>query len=121
MATRSSPVHTVTAEASPRSARAIALERDVVRGTATPHAGAQTLAQELADHLRALLRDVICGHLDPDLIGIADELLLASAVAPAETDDADAQEHSDPPDARPSVEQVLGDPSQAQEILDVFI
>ncbi len=42
---------------------------------------AERLAQRpdnmIADHLRALLRDVICGHLDADLIGLADELLAA--------------------------------------------
>ena len=29
----------------------------------------------MGNHLRSLLRDVICGHLDPDLAVIADELL----------------------------------------------
>jgi hypothetical protein len=33
------------------------------------------LADDVANHLRSLLRDVICGHLDPDLAVIADELL----------------------------------------------
>jgi hypothetical protein len=37
------------------------------------------LARELAGHLGALLRDVICGHLAPDLAGLADELLAAPA------------------------------------------
>ena len=83
-------------------------------GTAAPYAGAQTLARDLADHLRALLRDVICGHLDPDLVGIADRLLLAAAEPESEPELA-------PEAAEMSVEQMLGDPGQAQEILDVFI
>jgi hypothetical protein len=33
--------------------------------------------REVSDHLRALLRDVICGHLTADLPGLADELLAA--------------------------------------------
>ena len=33
--------------------------------------------EEVADHLRALLRDVICGHLDFDLPALADELIAA--------------------------------------------
>jgi hypothetical protein len=59
-----------------RMVQAVALERAVVAG-ASPRAGAAGLAADVADHLRALLRDVICGHLDPDLVGLADELLLA--------------------------------------------
>ena len=33
------------------------------------------LVAELAGHLRALLRDVLCGHLDADLRAVADRLL----------------------------------------------
>jgi hypothetical protein len=32
--------------------------------------------EELAEHLRALLRDMLCGHLDRDLVEVADRLLL---------------------------------------------
>jgi hypothetical protein len=48
------------------------------------HAGGQTLARELSAHLRALLRDVICGHLAPDLVSLADELLAGPEQAAAE-------------------------------------
>jgi hypothetical protein len=54
---------------------ALALERAVIAGTAVEDARAKALARELADHLRALLRDVICGHLRPDLVALADKLL----------------------------------------------
>jgi hypothetical protein len=64
-----------------RMVHAVALERAVVAG-ASPRAGAAGLAADVADHLRALLRDVICGHLDPDLVGLADELLLAEPQLP---------------------------------------
>jgi hypothetical protein len=58
-----------------RIVKAIALERSVIAGTAVQNAAGRALAEDVADHLRALLRDVICGHLEPDLAAIADELL----------------------------------------------
>ena len=62
---------------------ALALERFVmgngaeedyfdVIGTETP----RTLVDEVERHLRALLRDLVCGYLDADLRSLADELLL---------------------------------------------
>ncbi|HEY6779754.1 MAG TPA: hypothetical protein VI111_02300 [Thermoleophilaceae bacterium] len=36
------------------------------------------LVSELERHLRALLRDILCGYLDPDLKGVADDILLES-------------------------------------------
>ena len=33
------------------------------------------LVDELGGHVRALLRDVLCGHLDSGLSAVADELL----------------------------------------------
>ncbi len=104
------------AELTERALAALALEREAMLGSAGAHAersrGAQReLAQDMSDHLRALLRDVICGHLEPNLVGLADQLLTATPEEPA-------IEQSPP---RGSVEQLLGDASQAQEILDVFI
>jgi hypothetical protein len=90
-----------------RIAQAIELERAAVAGTATESAGAQMLAQETADHLRALLRDVICGHLEPELVSFADELL-AAGHAPAEPEP-------------PSGEEMLGYRGEAEEILDLYI
>ena len=62
---------------------AVALERFVmgngadqdyldVIGSETP----RTLVDEVERHLRALLRDLMCGYLDPDLRSLADDLLL---------------------------------------------
>jgi hypothetical protein len=81
-----------TPEDRPALARAIAqaieLERAVIRGAASRNAGTRALADLVAGHLRALLRDVICGHLQPDLAALADELMAAggeaAAVAPPE-------------------------------------
>jgi hypothetical protein len=57
--------------------KAIALEREHARGEAHRNAAAIELARGIAGHLRALLRDAICGHLQPDLIALADQLALA--------------------------------------------
>lgn len=63
-----------------RIAHAISLERAVIAGIvpAGPDTGA--LVEELAEHLRAVLRDIVCGHLNSDVRRVADELL-AEAVA----------------------------------------
>lgn len=58
-----------------RALAALALEREAISGAAVEHAGGLSLVRELAGHLRALLRDVICGHLPADLASLADELL----------------------------------------------
>ncbi len=103
-------------ELTERAIQAIALEHDVIAGSAVEHAGAESLATDVANHLRALLRDVVCGHLASDLIGLADEILLESAPAPAP-----APAPVPAPDEHHSGEEIFGDPGQAQEILDVFI
>jgi hypothetical protein len=89
-----------------RTLAALALERAVIEGTAVEHAGGETLARDVGDHLRALLRDVICGHLDADLVTLADAILLQSQPLAEEP---------------PSDEEMFGDPRESQEILDVFI
>jgi hypothetical protein len=71
-------------ELTERIIAAIGLERAAITGGSLKRAGGPALAKEVADHLRALLRDVICGHLAPDLPALADELL--AAPEPAEDD-----------------------------------
>ena len=66
-----------------RTAHAISLERAVIAGLAPAQNGAGTLVDEIAEHLRAVLRDALCGHLDPDLRALADELLAEAAAAVA--------------------------------------
>ncbi len=68
---------------------AVALERALIAGSPVKRAGGQALCREVADHLRALLRDVICGHLAADLPALADELL----GAPEETRDDSSPAH----------------------------
>jgi hypothetical protein len=65
-----------------RTAHAISLERAVIAGLAPAEPGVDSLVDELAEHLRALLRDVLCGHLDHDLCAVADQLM-ARAATPA--------------------------------------
>jgi hypothetical protein len=59
---------------SERVAHVIALERAVVAGLAVDPR-LDELVEELSGHLRALLRDVLCGHLDPDLRTLADRII----------------------------------------------
>jgi hypothetical protein len=62
-----------------RVAHAISLERAVIGGLAPAHPGVDALVDELAEQLRALLRDVLCGHLSADLCAVADDLLAQAA------------------------------------------
>jgi hypothetical protein len=62
------------AAATERVARAISLEQSLIAGV-NVGADAAGLAAEIENHLRALLRDVICGHLSDDLLALADSLL----------------------------------------------
>jgi hypothetical protein len=78
-----------------RMLKAQTLERAAIAGTAEEHTAGLNLAREVADHLRALLRDVICGHLDLNLVALADELLAAPAfVEPATAAPAELAENA---------------------------
>jgi hypothetical protein len=58
-----------------RLQRAVGLERGVIAGIVRPEPPVEALVSELGGCLRAVLRDVLCGHLDPDLRRLADEVL----------------------------------------------
>ena len=67
-----------------RTAHAISLERAVIAGigpAGDPDRPADALVDEMAEHLRAILRDALCGHLSVDLRGVADDLLTEAAAA----------------------------------------
>jgi hypothetical protein len=69
-----------------RTAHAISLERAVIGGLAPAHDPTHpvdSLVDELAENLRAILRDALCGHLEADLCAVADELLAESVALPA--------------------------------------
>jgi hypothetical protein len=98
-------------ELTERVLEAVGLERAVIAGTLSEGSAGSSLAGDVADHLRALLRDVICGHLDGDLAGLADEILIEASEP--QSGESRAAEHS--------AEEVLGDPGESQEILDLSV
>ena len=53
----------------------------MIAGLRAGSTGVDALVEELAEHLRAILRDVLCGHLNADLRGVADDLLAEAAEA----------------------------------------
>lgn len=64
---------------------AIALERFVMGGGPRTWPDGDSpveLVAEVEGHLRAMLRDVICGYLDSDLKGVADDILLETHPEP---------------------------------------
>jgi hypothetical protein len=73
-----------------RLIRAQRLERAVIAGTAKESAAGLACARDVAEHLRALLRDVICGHLTPDLTRLADQLLTESECRSPDAQEGDA-------------------------------
>ena len=73
---------------------ALALERFVMGGATGVRLDDESpaeLVDEAEDHLRALLRDVLCGYLDADLKGVADDILLESDSEPFMDSDAEAR------------------------------
>jgi hypothetical protein len=83
--------------------QAFRLERLVMRGSVDAAyldsigVGApDAVVRALEDNLRALLRDLVCGHLGPDLVGIAEGLL---ASRPAISAPEDAPAPAPPPEA----------------------
>jgi hypothetical protein len=64
-----------------RVADAVSLERAAITGVARLDAEEEELVNEIAGHLRALLRDVLCGHLGADLVAVAEGLLAEELVA----------------------------------------
>ena len=54
---------------------AIRLERAAIAGRVRPDPVVEDLIADLGGNLRAVLRDVLCGHLDPQLRRVADEML----------------------------------------------
>ena len=78
-------ISSATGQLTPASvAHTIALERALIGGLAVdPEIDA--LTAELAGHLRALLRDVLCGHLDSDLRTVAEDIINQDAAGTEQT------------------------------------
>lgn len=64
-----------------RIAATVLLERAVITGLEPAGRDLAVSVEALSQHLRAILRDVLCGHLDDDLCGLADGLLSEAAHA----------------------------------------
>ena len=62
-----------------RVAHLVSIERSVVAGIGPDEDTLRPLVDELTDWLRALLRDVLCGHLGQDLYNVADDMLRSGA------------------------------------------
>jgi hypothetical protein len=75
------------AELAERTAHIVSLERAVIAGLAPEGDDVDALIGELGGHLRALLRDVLCGHLDTDLREVADHLLRSREQVPVDRDE----------------------------------
>ena len=58
-----------------RIGEAIRLERAAITGRVRSDTEVEDLIADLGGNLRAILRDVLCGHLDPQLRRVADEML----------------------------------------------
>jgi hypothetical protein len=72
-------------EGQERLEAALAVERFVMGGSGDVRIDAESpreLIAEVEGHLRALLRDVLCGYLEPDLKAVADDILLESGAGP---------------------------------------
>ena len=90
---------------------AVSLERFMMGGGSTEGAelrdwigseSPRALVDELEAHLRALLRDVLCGYLEPELASVADEILLEIPDPPAiEARDLRAERDTDENEALP--------------------
>ena len=85
---------------------AIALERFVMGGAGAAHGPLppRELVAEVETHLRALLRDVVCGYLDTDLKGVADDILLEAEADPGEEIRARDLRVAEPPEPDPEPE-----------------
>ena len=64
---------------------AVSLERILMGGGGqVPDDSPSELVQEIEGHVRALLRDVLCGYLDADLKSVADDILIEPEAEPLE-------------------------------------
>jgi hypothetical protein len=100
-----------------RIEQAFTLERQLMRGrldadllALTTTESPDTIALELEDNLRAILRDTVCGYLTGDLERVADELLLAGDQLEIERSEAGAEAEQDG-----KAEQELDEPDDDEE------
>jgi hypothetical protein len=95
---------------------AMGLERYVMGGTLRVRHeddSPEELVNEVERHLRALLRDVLCGYLSPDLKAVADDILLETTPEPFMEIRARDLRKETPPPAPPEPEPAPPEPEPA--------
>ncbi|HEY7454661.1 MAG TPA: hypothetical protein VH683_08850 [Thermoleophilaceae bacterium] len=100
-------------EVQDRLEAALALERFVMGGSGVLDIEAESpreLVDELEGHVRALLRDVLCGYLDADLKAVADDILLESGELHLEIEARDLRKDPEPDDFEPEPEDFEPEP-----------
>jgi hypothetical protein len=104
-----------------RMEAALALERHAMGG-GPPRDGVEApgrLVAEVERHLRALLRDLVCGYLDADLRSVADDMLLETAPQPHEEIRArDLRAELEPHEAEPEPEPEPPEPEPEPAFLE---
>jgi hypothetical protein len=89
-----------------RMEAALSLERFAMSGSGRVQLDALSpceLVAEVEGHLRGLIRDVLCGYLDPDLKAVADDILLDNQGEPlGEIEARDLREDPEPDEPPPT-------------------
>jgi hypothetical protein len=104
-------------EVQDRLEAALALERFVMGGSGVLDIEAESpreLVDELEGHVRALLRDVLCGYLDADLKAVADDILLESGELHLEIEARDLRKDPEPDDFEPEPEDFEPEPEECE-------
>jgi hypothetical protein len=102
-------------EVQDRLEAALALERFVMGGSGAMHLDAESprdLVAEVEGHVRALLRDVLCGYLDADLKAVADDILLESGELHLEIEARDLRKDPEPEEFEPEPEEFEPEPEE---------
>jgi hypothetical protein len=115
------------AETAERIRYATQLEYAAATGAGVGEEDLAEVAFELAAHLRALLRDVLCGHLDSDLRRLADSLILeppgseepAEPEGPVEAEELAESKQPAPAQGGAQQEQETGDERPTGELSEV--
>jgi hypothetical protein len=99
---------------------AMALERVVMGGSGrVPADSPREIVGEIEGYVRALLRDVLCGYLEPDLKGVADDILIESNEEPGpEIQVRDLREEQAGPAAPPPEPEPVPEPPEPEPLPD---
>jgi hypothetical protein len=76
------------------------------------------LVLEIEEHLRAVLRDVVCGYLEPDLKGAADDILLTSSTGELDIRARDTRDESSDVSRQSSEQEPELEPERAPIVVE---